>query len=171
MLLCGSAATLFDDLAGARALRSDADVIIVNAVAEIMEAENLFSLHPEKLGMWRERHTIKFGSTPTTHSGRPRFDGCRLMSTVDHWWPEASSRGSSGWSGAKLAQLMGYDEVILCGVPLDPIHYAKRGPAKNFKSKKMLNYYRAGVEADVAWHAKVRSMSGWTRERLGEPDG
>lgn len=75
---------------------------------------------------------------------------------------------------------MGFDEVILCGVPLDPGGYAPeiaafKKPAgdrgQSFTDLPVLERWR-GVIAEFAATGKtagIRSMSGWTRDALGAP--
>lgn len=164
-LVCGTAAGLSDDFQRARSLRPDALVIAVNNTVRLMPADWLFSLHPEKLVGWADLHERCWGTRPVTYGARPR-PGC----VVDHWRPEARGGGSSGWSAAKLALIEGFAEVILCGVPLDAVAYEKRGPARAFNRRDILERYRNGLLADAAWHEGVRSMSGWTREVLGFPE-
>lgn len=159
-LVCGAAASLLEDYSLAKDLRPDADTIIINDVSEILRGDHLYSLHPEKLLRWRKWQFDTFDNIITTHS---------YKEPADHIWPDSGSKGSSGWSGAKLALLMGYTDVILCGVPLDPMPYTKRGPSQDFVMNAGLKIYRQGVMDDLDWHDKVTSMSGWTRELLGEP--
>ena len=159
-LVCGSAATLLEDYYRAKELRPDADTIIVNDVSEILKGDLLYTLHPEKLDKWVQWQKTAFGHTIPTYS---------YKAPADFIFPLSGSSGSSGWSGAKLGLLMGYPEVILCGVPLLPIPYSKRGPAQDFMSQRGLDTYRRGVLDDLHLHAQIKSMSGWTREVLGEP--
>jgi|GEM_PF-922146 len=162
VLVLGNAETLPDDYARARLLRPDADIIAVNNACRFKRPDHLFSLHPEKMAVWKNVCLSKWGQLPWCHGAkRAKF------AAVDCWWPDASGQGSSGWSAAKLAQLLGYGEVILCGVPLAPMPYHRRGPAKAFTNRKILEHYRNGVSADTAWHSPVRSMSGWTKQLLG----
>jgi hypothetical protein len=166
--VCGSAATFNDDLERARELRPDAVVIAVNDVAELTRADHLFTLHPEKMAAWRALQTIAFGIGALTHSGAAApIEGV----DIDYWWPKAGGKGTSAWGAARMAQCMGFDEVILCGAPLDPMPYAKRGPAKLFMCPAILRGYRDFIAADTDWHGPVRSMSGWTKRTFGEPDG
>ncbi len=88
---------------------------------------------------------------------------------VDYWWREARGQGTSAWCAVKLARLLGFDEIILCGVPLAPGPYADGRMARDFNRPRILERYRAGIAGDQAWHEGVASMSGWTRDFFGEP--
>lgn len=161
-LVCGAAATLTEDYERATEMRPDATVIGVNDVSEVLKLDHLFTLDPEKVGKWHEWQTRLFGWGYLAHSNRAA-DG------IDVSWPEIEGKGTSAWAAAKMARLMGFEEVILCGAPLDPVPYVKRGPAQAFVRPKMLDTHRSYVAADTEPHDVIRSMSGWTREVLGAP--
>jgi hypothetical protein len=103
-------------------------------------------------------------------------------SDLDYLWPDLGwVYGSSGFCAALWARHgMGYDEVILCGVPLDPGGYAPAVTAfkkpqgergTSFADHETINRWR-GVIAEFTAQGKtagIRSMSGWTRDALGAP--
>lgn len=174
VLVCGNAWCLDEDIARARALRPDAAVIAVNGAAGAVPAFALFSHHPEKLPKWITAQSLRFGPCFTVHSsgaieptklGRNRG----AMPWVDHWWPGARGGGTSAWCAVKLAKLMGFEEVVLCGAPLTTGSYSDGRMARDFNRPEILGHYRAQIARDTDWHAGVTSMSGWTREFFGEP--
>ena len=65
--------------------------------------------------------------------------------------------------------MMGFDLVVLCGMPLEIGPYQGRKMAKPFMDVSTVEHYRDFVRQDTDWHAGCRSMSGWTRTLLGEP--
>lgn len=163
-LICGSALTFSEDFAEARLLYPRAAIIGVNDASSLVRLDHLFTLHPEKIQRWLDRHKRKFGARPMTHSAMPK-----PVQGIDHWWSEATGQGTSGWSAAKMARLMGYNEITLCGIPMDAVGYTRRGPARAFMKPHVLEHYRNYIASDVAYHPFVRSMSGWTRDLLGAP--
>ncbi|KKL76037.1 hypothetical protein LCGC14_2048930, partial [marine sediment metagenome] len=74
-----------------------------------------------------------------------------------------------GWGARKLATLLGFDSVILCGMPLNPGNYASGRLSKLMKNPDVIDSFRREIEDDIEWHEGVTSMSGWTRELLGGP--
>ena len=76
-----------------------------------------------------------------------------------------------------MARLMGFEERILCGVPLVNGNYADKGFARAWHEGReredgnglILDGYRRYVAKDTGWHDGCFSMSGYTREVLGEP--
>lgn len=180
VLVCGFGPGFYDDLDRARALRPDAPAIAVNEACKAVKAFAIFTLHPEKLKRFCALQIQSFGDGFTVHSGgraaesanrQKRFPG------VDYWWAQAAGGGTSSWAAARMARLMGFDEIILCGVPLVHGNYADKGFAKAWREgqkredgRDMLQTYRNYVENDTKWHEGVTSMSGWTRDILGEPE-
>jgi hypothetical protein len=178
VLVCGNAWCLSDDLARVRIDYPDAPVIVVNGAAAHVKAQFLFTQHPRKLGGWIVAQRTRFHNDFTTHAsgslgkltklGKPVRDYGDL---VQYWWPDARSAGSSGWAARILAKLMGFDEVILCGVPISLGSYEGGKLARDWQREATVKHYQAAVLRDTAYHEGVRSMSGWTREMFGEPDG
>lgn len=74
--------------------------------------------------------------------------------------------GSSGLFGVKIALELGHKRIVVCGMPLiDGPHFHTEQKMTGCKR------YRRAWEAHVEELAPfVRSMSGWTKELLGEPD-
>lgn len=178
VLVLGHGFTLHDDVARARKIRPDADVIAVNKAAVEYKADHLFSWHHErgKLKSWAGQQFRKFGPGAVVHStpGRDRATGVLLdppegCPEVDFWWPGAVAKGSSGWMAVRLATFLGYEERILCGVPMAKGAYADGFMARDFMRDSKIESYRSGIAADTAYHKGTYSMSGWTRDLLGEP--
>lgn len=181
VLVCGNGWTLHDDFAEARKLFHFAPVIAVNDAARFVRAFALFSLHRRKLAGWRADQ-IKFRGCDdgylTTHSAGKRHRTTNIgVDTKDHdvdfAWPDAVSTGSSGWSAVKMAKLMGFSHIIMCGIPMSKGNYAtgtKGRWNKAWKDQRVVDGYRQGIMKDVGWHDNVFSMSGYTREKFGYPD-
>jgi hypothetical protein len=165
--VAGSALCLHNDLARARAIVGDVPVIAVNAAAKEVKAVALFSQHPERFKSfrWIERQAARFGAGFTVHGCKAR----PAMPWVDHWWEDARGGGSSAWGARKLAWLMGFDPVILCGAPLEPMAYVNHGIPQLMGDARTHEDFHRAIEAEPEWHEGVFSMSGWTREKFGEP--
>jgi hypothetical protein len=136
----------------------------------------LFTLHPLKMANWRAMQEKIFQTQVTTHAATSRHRKTKLgvegdARDIDYWWDGALGRGSSGWSAVKAAKLMGFDQVVMCGVPLEKgtyAHFDGNFP-KAWGRQDTIDHYRRGVMDDIEWHDRVYSMSGWTRDTLGEP--
>lgn len=169
VLVCGNAFSLLDDYARARGLYPDAPVIAVKGAAEHVKAFAVFGLHPRKMPRMVDQQR-RIHSEFTTHMGGDLVDRTRLgvpiRFTPDYRWPLAVG-GSSGWAARKMAAFMGFDLVILCGIPLSIGGYCGNVPSRPFQSQKIIDIYRREVFADTEFHAGARSMSGWTMEVFG----
>jgi hypothetical protein len=180
VLVCGFGPGFFEDLERARALRPDAQVIAINEACKAVRAFAIFTLHPEKLRRFREQQDLHFGKGHyTCHTGGKHCAKMAGNPLLDYGWPAASGGGTSVWTAQKMARLMGFEERILVGAPLIHGNYADRSPAKGFREGwqrrdgkgEVLANYRAFVERDTDWHEGCYSMSGFTREVLGAPEG
>ena len=156
-LICGSADGLYDDIDGTGRL----GVTLIGVNGAPVRALHRFSVHWRNL---RAKAWIQPGEV--SHSVTPRDDA----PWVNYWWPTVNDvAGSSGWAAAKMARLMGFDEIILCGIPIDDRAYTNGRPARSFEDQEILQGYRRAIEGDTEHHSAIRSMSGWTRELLGAP--
>ena len=164
VLVCGNAFNLHDDFARARQLYPDAPVIAVNGAAGEVKAFALYSKHPEKMPQWIQRQR-QLGDGFTVHGSKYK-PGC---SCIDHWWEDARGGGGSAWGARKVATLMGFYPVILCGTPLDPGGYASSPIAKLMRREDVIENLRCEIETDTEWHEGVYSMSGFTKKLLGSP--
>lgn len=177
-LVVGTGPGFMEDYERASRLRPGAFVMAANKAAGFVRADAIFSMHHAEMSQFIRAHDLAWGTRemrPETHSG------CRdspamlaklneMYGTwIDYLWPIANSWGSSGWAAGKCCRAMGLDEVILCGVPL------AREDTGHWQDWKDVGNYREGMrreaelEPDVA--AGIKSMSGYTREILGAPDG
>ena len=84
---------------------------------------------------------------------------------IDRTIPELWAGGSSGLYACQVAQALCFRKAVLCGVPMtsDPRFF---DPAPWAGSAR----YRQAWARHKDRLGFVRSMSGWTRDLLGEPD-
>lgn len=112
-----------------------------------------------KVGEVRGVHPVKQGFN--VHSDRP-------WPMVDKVWEVRKLTGTSTLFGVKVAMALGYDEIVLCGAPLDGSGRYYSAPSKPGDDLNMATMQ----EWDEYYHlmkGRVKSMSGRTRELLGEP--
>lgn len=131
------------------------------------------SLHPRYFlqKKWLEKRKVKgykpakrlFGHMQATHLERI-VSGVEF---VDYEFSGQKKSGSSGLFAAKVALIdLGFDRVVLCGVPMTPTpHFFDRadwtrGPG----------FRKAWLELNPEHTVRMRSMSGWTRVLLGAPE-
>ncbi len=179
VLVLGHGFTLYDDYDRARELRPAAAVIAVNKAAVEYPAAHIFSWHwdyESKLPQWARLQRENFGEGFLVHStpGRDRDTGIlnpvpEGVDLVDYWWPGATANGSSSWMAVRMAHFMGWDEIILCGVPMEKGGYADGFMALDFQRDEAVNRYRRGIAEQTEFHERTFSMSGWTKTLLGEP--
>jgi hypothetical protein len=144
--------------------RVDAVFAVNDAAAQYPGAdlEAFVTLHPEKLPEWLSRRNVDNLHKPTIVA---HCEGPLVTQVVDYRWPGMNASGSSGLFAVKVA-LEKYDQVVLCGVPMDAMraHFFDSAPWFEVDS-----FWQAWQIALPYIKDRVRSMSGRTAQLLGMP--
>jgi len=197
MLVVGSAPCLFDDVKRAMAIRPFASVMLVNGACTALEnAEYVLAGHEEKAEMFARERRARFPNAPPwqLHAccNMKRLAQYEAMfPSVTNWHPHETGVGATSASkAAKLAFILGFDEVILCGCPMNQEGYFA-GEAEvpqhimcdrigsfgmsrygvPVQETRIIKGYREKLKllAETEFKGRVFSMSGFTRDCLGEP--
>lgn len=174
LLVVGSGHCLWDDLARLNSLGLGGDVMAVNFASVFYPGpvHHLASLHPLNIPHWIALRWLASnieGPRIHTHAQEP-------LPGVETTWRFECGCGTGGTSSlfAVLVGLaLGYERVILAGVPLDNLghFYDPPGPVKRDWQK--LESRAVNIEWECAretvFHGRVKSMSGMTKAMLGEP--
>jgi hypothetical protein len=174
-LVVGSSAEVWQEVEAAQALcRFDAFYII--KMTGIHWDQGFFywiTLHPEYMGGYKAKRRelglpddYQIVSPPPTEVGRHGDAANAADRRVSYRWPGMTSSGSSGLFGVKVALDDGHDRVVCAGIPMlrDAGHFARGKPWTQVDS-----FTRGWEIAMPHLKDKVRSMSGWTKEKLGVP--
>lgn len=122
-------------------------------------------LIPHWLGARRKQYERAYGPVGHVHS-------CRTGARYNWPWP---GHGTSALGAVYTGLAMGYEPIVLCGVPLDdsPNYFSPDWEGRNFTSEvpvkasgEMAYWAQA---ARRCFRGRVKSMSGRTRELLGAP--
>lgn len=160
-IVLGSAKTLQSDLDSIGNMREGAAIFVVNYTGfkYPIRADYWVTLHPECWHEWPQKRAamggnMNFKSIGYNDKGKT---------------PKGMDRGSSDWGGmsglfaVKCAFEEGFEEVILCGVPMTETPYFW-GNELHYK----ILPYRKGWEKHIdKLKGRVYSQSGWTKELLG----
>lgn len=175
-LVCGSAACLFDDIERAKKVFGNLPIIAVNGAAKLVPAVAMYSKHPDRFvtRRWAEAQQHFFGKCASVHADvrakKRKTYNARIISVVEYWWDGIWGGGGSAWDARKLAKYLGFSPVILCGCPLVAGPYAgSLSFGSSLHSKDVADKLFAELEREADWHIDAYSMSGRTRELLGEP--
>jgi hypothetical protein len=183
LAVCGDGIGIWEDLEAlgfrcdvgrGRVEREGWDILTVNKLVEVMPAkiEHAYSNEPMLLNKFiaarRCEYGHEFGGPKHTHSH---------SQGAQHRWP-FGGHGTSGLGGALVGVGLGYDAVVICGMPLDDGPHNGEPPWRRtaFKSSEAAGGVRTGRDAhwwrakELAFQGKVTSMSGRTREWLGAPN-
>lgn len=181
LIVLGSAPCVFDDYHRISPHRPGAMLAGINEGAGVAPVDFIMTMHGEHMERFIGLRA-QFPGRFTKHAVMAHKIGMHDFGKypVDYWW-DAHSGASSAGSAVFIANMMGFDEVILCGCPLtggDGYYCETKGsttedPRIGYSSREsgMMRSYRINFAA----YAKrpdfqhVYSMSGHTAEVLGLP--
>lgn len=163
-LVIGCGKTMWEDYAKAKELAPGCgDKMLVNMSIAIIqeEVQHLFSMHYRLMTSYQMiRRAWMPDDKAIVHSTRE-------WAGVEKAWELQPYCSTSGLAGAQLALLLGYDKVILCGVPHDgQSHYYDiyKNPGHGDRDRSR------EVGQCTRWqNNQIKSFSGKTKEILGEP--
>lgn len=166
-LVLGGSAALWQDVEAAKALGSFDGVVACNDAGTDWKGnlEAWVTLHPLKFPAWQKKRAARGYPTAKVHFSHEDHDG---VDRVEHYrWPEMKTSGSSGLYAVKIALELGFDRIVLCGIPL-----TKEAHYFDSKAWKQADTFKAAWLAVMNVHliGRVKSFSGWTAEQLGTPD-
>ncbi len=182
LVVCGDGACIWDDLErlgcrrdGGNARRGsvagDFDFLTVNKAVETFPGniEHAYSNEPSLLNAFvaarRNEYRTEFEGPKHTHSMR---HGCKW-----HW--PLGGHGTSGLGAVLVGFGLGYEQVILCGMPLDDGPHNGEPPWRQCRFSREAADTREGnmnahwKRAKDAFGSRLKSMSGRTKDWLGAP--
>lgn len=171
LIIIGGARCVWDDYQKLRDTGFDDSVMAVNEVGCFFDRplNHWVSMHANYLTHWvalRKGHSM-MGHECLTHTREP-YPGIRVVWDIQNYGP------FSGLFAAQVAVALGYEKIVLCGVPQDGSGrffdppWMPGGEHSDENSKKA---FRNTVEQTPELKRSVRSMSGWTRALFGAPEG
>lgn len=165
-LVIGSANTLEDDYRRARELFTPDLIIGCNHAARDHPGplDHWVTMHPDLFPLWLgQRRRRNLPDPGRFWHARHRPVPAQIESTAIESWG-----GSSGMLCIAVALELKCDRVVLAGVPMHKKfhHFDDPRPWQEARA------YRQAWEARAPMlRGRVKSMSGWTRDLLGEPEG
>jgi hypothetical protein len=176
LVVCGDAACIWDDLerfgcrsGGSRGMVAKIgwDFMVINRLGEVFPGaiahwfSNAGALIKTFMAARRQEYAKEF--TPPVHT-HACDDGAMWR------WP-FNAQGTSALSGTLAGIGMGYEAVVLCGVPLDdgPHNGEPHWRTTRFASSEVRDDDKHWKRFCDVFKGKAMSMSGRTRDWLGEP--
>jgi hypothetical protein len=177
VIVAGGAACLMDDLSQARALRPAAPVLAVNKVGSILQnVIGVVSAHGNLVDLYDVPDNVPFHEYPSDQ----RAPGPKHPRVDYRWTGQTAAVGSSSLCAAVVALAIGFNEVLICGVPLEASGYMDGydlAPTEfNVSKRKNGGLLRTRREAWERFRRSgflpnVYSFSGATKDILGLPKG
>lgn len=164
-LILGGANTVFADIEEAYSLFAPEEVFAINDIVEHHEdVDHFCTMHPEKSGLWlANRQEASFDPPKklwTSHDRVLRAPTGLSFEAV------RNTRGGSGLLAIHVALKLGYEKIVLAGIPME----ANANHFFNTASWRECRLYQVVWEKDPFLRDdKVRSLSGWTMREFGKP--
>jgi hypothetical protein len=169
LIIIGGARCVWDDYTKLTKSGFQGSVMAVNDIGLYFDKmlNHWVSMHANYLVQWvalRRGHSM-LGHECLTHTREPHA-GIRVA------WDIQPYGWTSGTFAAQVAIALGYESIVLCGVPQDGMGrffdppWMPGGEHDDKNSKKA---FRNIVENCPELKRCVRSMSGWTKGLFGEP--
>lgn len=167
LVVLGGARSVWAD--SKEALKAGGDIMAINDIGAYWRGRiaHWVTLHPEYMAAWRrlrDGHCYGGGAEYWVHSNRQK-DG------VSHHWPVVNVGGCSGLLACHIGLMLGYSEIVLCGVPMDNSGHFFDPSLDIYPEYHSIHIDRA---QDAVWKqsirdvfaGRVRSMGGRTKEWL-----
>lgn len=169
LIIIGGARCVWDDYLRLKQSGFSGSVMAVNDVGMYFDGplNHWVSMHANFLAQWvalRKGHAM-MGHECLTHTRE-------AYPTIRAHWDIQPYGWTSGLFAAQVGVCLGYERVVLCGVPQDGsgrFFDPPWMPGGEHDDKNSKKAFRQIVEQSEGLKAIVRSMSGWTKELFGEP--
>jgi hypothetical protein len=172
-VVCGDAGCIWDDLEhfgcrwGNSVYKPGWQFITVNRLIEVFPGtvehaySNVSRVINRHVADRRDEYAAEFGPPKHTHS--------RTVGT-DWVWPWHGG-GTSGFGAVLTALALGYDRIVLAGMPLTNMHHNGEPPWRRTRfTTEVEDKDHHWVHAiELVFEGRVRSLSGRTKEWLGGP--
>lgn len=171
-VVMGCGWTIWDDLANVKDLDKIGVIAINNMILHHKgRVHHGVSMHPEEPPLWRALRPYYKGESSWVHCHSYQKHGKPGLVENDYIWGtlEGGMGGTSGILAPLIGLALGYDEIILAGVPLDGggHFYDKPGTTLNIFNSQHIKY--EWEKAKPYFAGRVTSLSGWTKDFLGAP--
>jgi len=164
LTIIGGGRSVWDDL---DQFSINGDVMVVNDIGchYHQRIQHWVTLHPEYMPGWlhyRIGHCYGESVPPRTHSHKAHKD-------IQYHWNLPNVGGTSGLLACFIGLAMGYENIVLAGIPCDNSgHYFDKPSVKTIFKDKVIHSVWQRAKNNV-FEGRVKSLSGYTRDWLGEP--
>jgi hypothetical protein len=164
-IILGGAESVLDEFTASVHMVCDAGLTFENFCCNSMigafrlEIDHAVTLHPEMVSKWLLDRLNAGQMPPIKRMWAPKPFPGSTDHCFDRW------EGSVGLFAVKIARILGYTKVVLCGVPMTPVnHFLRQKPWREATQfRRGWNRYKSSLAP------YVRSNSGWTEELFGTP--
>ena len=173
LLIMGTAACLWEDLAKYDHLHDGERMAVNDAMAYYRNfsshrLDHGAALHSDWLSVWAAAANMRCKELGEpgicTHSQIKYLDLPEIV------WPLHRDGGTAGLFAVLIGLLMGFDRIVLAGSPIDGSRHFFESELNAVRFYSADTYRDEWLRArDAVFNGRVKSLSGRTREWLGEP--
>ena len=172
-IVAGNASGVFDEVEQVLEKHPDAVVFGVNDVGMFLpKLDHWCSLHTDKLATWKATRWLAAREKECT-----KYHGVDPRAFIDYDWSSLRPLlALSGYFAMQIAHIMGSDLIVLCGCPGSAARrFFEAKPRTDFLYGGGLQGSDQGCREQLVsemsrlpgFKARVRSMSGWTKQFFG----
>lgn len=163
--IIGGARCVWNDLEAHPGPRGD--IMVVNDIGMYLDwpVDHWVSMHRNYLATWiklRRWHSLAFGGDFESHA-HESYEGITNAWYLDNVFPY------SGMFAVQVAVALGYERIVLCGIPQDTQLNFFDPPWTKKNHADCNQSLLQNISLNPVFKQCVRSMSGWTRELFGPP--
>jgi hypothetical protein len=167
-IVLGGAPSVWSDFDSVEELHDNADIIACNLAGYHYPGKIKYwvTLHPAMMPEWLyNRRNAGYDMDFITIGFTRDFVPMQGIDELRGAWGSSQGKasGSTGLFAVEIALAKGYDEIILCGVPIDHVPNHFNGHSWD----SCANYRQAWIDNYDKMKGKVFSQSGWTKRLLG----
>lgn len=168
-LVIGSALTWEQDVEAALDIGEYDGVVAVKRIGVLWRGrlDAWVTLHPDRLVKEMPERLLKGYPAPARVFSQTSASPMKhVTDQIDYKFPGQRTSGSSGLFAVRVAFMLGFDRIVLCGIPLTK-EFGKVDYGPLWHGEKL--FRDAFQKAIPLFDGRVRSMSGWTKDLVGMP--
>jgi hypothetical protein len=168
-IIAGNAKGVFEEVSAAQSGMGGHVVFACNDVGVYLpHVDHMVSLHTPKLDHWVELRRDATSKGYGNKSFRVHDGGLYGEREWHQWTHLTPMMALSGLFAAQIAWLMGCSSIVLCGCPTDSTPcFWQPDNTINGGYPKVQSQFKAEVDRNPEFKKALSSMSGWTKEFLG----
>lgn len=169
LIVLGGGRCVWDDWQKLKAQNYSGSLMAVNDIGQWLDnIEHWVSLHPANFRHWigLKRLHGAHSHDCLTHTNEPS-EGIRVS------WELRPAAEFSGFFAIQVGLLLGYEQIVVCGVPMDGTGHFFGAPWETgeHNDPNVKKSFRNNAQNCPEMMTRTRGVSGYVKELFGAPEG